>query len=355
MIPPFQNIHPQFRWNGQAYSSKELLFLANDYLVSDNEYNRSIGVFIKDWFNDSPTITLTTSGSTGIPKQIAIAKKAMVASALATGDFFNLQPDMTALLCLPANFIGGKMMIVRSWVLGLQLTIATPSQNPLIGIEATFDFCAMTPYQLQHSLGSLSQISILLVGGASVSETLCGKIQDAKARVFETYGMTETVSHIAVRHLNGKTSHPFFQSFPEVALSLDSRGCLVVHAPQISPTPVVTNDLVRLHGSSSFEWLGRLDSVVNSGGIKLIPEQIERALSSLFSQRFFVAGLPDAQYGQKLVLVVEGNTSEHSVASLKQKSSLPSIQLPKEVFLVTKFSETPSGKINRLAVLESLC
>ena len=355
MISSFHNIHSQFRWNGQKHAVDSLLTLANEYLLIDNKHRQSIGLFIKDWFDESPTITLKTSGSTGTPKAITIAKKSMVASAIATGDFFRLQPGMTALLCLPANYIGGKMMLVRAWLLGLELTEINPNQDPLSASEAVFDFCAMTPHQLSNSLKNLSQIKTLLVGGAPVSETLCKKIQASTARVYETYGMTETVSHIAVRLLNGQANNNFFQTLPNVILSEDSRGCLVVHASQISTAPIVTNDLVRLHSPTSFEWLGRVDRVVNSGGIKLIPEQIERALASLFTQRFFVAGLPDPQYGQKLVLVVEGNSAEQSITSLKQESSLPIIQLPKEVFVVAKFLETPSGKINRLAVLESLC
>lgn len=347
-------IHSDFRLNGKSFSYDEMLSLANDLSNKKSFYEQSIGNFIADWFSNSPLINLTTSGSTGSPKTVTISKKAMLASAQATGKYLELQSGMTALLCLPANFIGGKMMLVRAWLLGLQLTITKPSPNPLQNSSDVFDFCAMTPHQLGYSLSSLSRIKTLIVGGAPVSERLIQQIQSASTHVFETYGMTETVSHIALKKINGTQKNNCFQTLPNVTVSIDDRGCLVIDASTILPNPVTTNDLVRLHASNSFEWLGRVDRVVNSGGIKLIPEQIEKSLAYLFTQRFFVTGVPDNEYGEKLVLIVEGEASEYTVKELKESRLLPSLHLPKSIFIISKFQETQSGKIDRLATVDLL-
>lgn len=353
MTEAYQSIHPDFRFNGKSYSKDEMLCLADDFLNKTNPYEQSIGSFITDWFHDSPTISINTSGSTGSPKRLTIQKKAMLSSAYATGQYFQLQPGMTALLCLPANFVGGKMMLVRAWALGLQLSTTKPSQNPLQNHRKSFDFCAMTPHQLSNSIANLSLIKTLIVGGAPVPDSLLKKIQSCETQIFETYGMTETVSHIALKKLNGTDNDNCFKTLPEVTVSQDHRGCLVVHAPTIISESITTNDLIHLHTPKTFEWLGRSDRVINSGGIKLIPEQIEKALSPLFTQRFFVAGIPDSTYGEKLILIVEG-ASEHSIEELKKSSSLASLQLPKSIFTIPKFQETQSGKIDRLATLETL-
>ncbi len=281
----------------------------------------------------------------------------MVNSALATGDFFKLKPGDTALMCLSAEFIAGKMMLVRAMVLGLALDIVAPDTTPLEKTANTYDFCAMVPLQARNSLSQLFRIKILLLGGAPVSTELSKELIRYGSGIFETYGMTETITHIAVRKIAvqgtaGNSS--YFRTLPHVQIIRDQRGCLVIDAPGITEGSIVTNDLVELKGTRHFKWLGRYDNVINSGGVKLIPEQIEAKLSEQLQHRFFVAGVPDAEFGEKLVLFLEGeHDTKQILEDIRKGNSLRKYEIPKAAIPIPKFEETKSGKVDRKAILKS--
>jgi O-succinylbenzoic acid--CoA ligase len=285
-----------------------------------------------------------TSGSTGEPKTVIVKKQAMVNSAIATGDFFDLKPGNSALQCLPVKYVAGKMMLVRAMILGLDLEFVAPSSNPMRNNEIDFDFVAMVPLQAQNSIQELKKVKKLIIGGAAVNKTLEKQLLKLKTEVYETYGMTETITHIAARKLGEKA----FTVLPDVTVSYDDRNCLVIHAPKISDEVIITNDIVELVNENQFIFLGRIDNVINSGGIKLIPEQIENKLMSKIQQRFFIASKPDNELGEKLILVVEGDKVEfdHSIYE-----DLDKYEKPKEILFIPKFKETATGKIMRKETL----
>ncbi|MEJ2584834.1 MAG: AMP-binding protein, partial [Robiginitalea sp.] len=301
-----------FTLNGIKVTYQDLSEVAYSLVKEGDAYEQEIGDFLLDWVSDREEIRMQTSGSTGAPRDIFMPKNAMVHSALATGKYLQLDERTRALLCLPARSIAGKMMLVRALVLGWKLSLKPPDSNPLEGLSAPVDFAAMVPMQLQASLDKLDKIATILVGGAPLSASLLAGIPDEGVSIYESYGMTETASHIALRKLcrvpEGKapeTVLPPFHALPGVEVSTDDRGCLCIRASYLPENPVVTNDLVQLESDESFRWLGRVDHVVNSGGVKLIPEQLETKMSPLIPRPFFLTGMPDDTLGEKLVLLVE--------------------------------------------------
>lgn len=350
----WSNIHPDFRLNGVAVSKKTIIELSYSLIKEGEVFEKEIGDFLQQWVDNKDSIVVETSGSTGIPKSIKLKKEYMVNSAKATRDFFDLKPKDSALLCMSPNYIAGKMMLVRAMVLGLHLTAVAASSKPLGGLSKTFDFCAMVPMQLQNSLGEIEKIKTVIIGGAPMSNQLKEKVQDIQTQVFETYGMTETITHIALKNINNSSESEFY-ALPGVILSKDNRDCLVINAPKIADAPVVTNDIIELLSETKFNWLGRYDSIINSGGIKLIPEQIEEKIAGIIKQRFFVAGVPDEVLGQKMVLIIEGKIDSLKVLEkIKVLENIEKNQIPKEVYTVPYFVYTPNEKINRKATLQSL-
>ena len=348
----YKVIHPQFRLNGIAFSFDDLKEVGYCLIKEGLPFEIAIGNFLIDWVNDDAFVYVKTSGSTGSPKQIKLEKQHMVNSAMATGSFFNLKSGDSALLCLPTEFIAGKMMLVRAMVLGLKLDYVAPNSKPLENNSKVYDFSAMIPLQLENSITHIESIKKLIVGGAKMSSDLIGKVQDKSTAVFETYGMTETITHIAVKEIHNaqQIASETFKALPDVTFKTDQRNCLVIHAPSIATEKVVTNDLVNLISATEFEWLGRFDSIINSGGIKLIPEKIEAKLAAIIKERFFVAGIPDEKLGEKLVLVIEGKPRKIDFSSLE----LTPYEIPKEVFYATKFVETENNKIQRKKTLNLL-
>jgi len=347
-------VHPDFKLNKVHYTISDLKKVAYNYIKEEEPYEGLVGDFLLDWVKPTGTLEVKTSGSTGIPKKIKIKKEHMINSALATGKFFELPPGSTALMCLPANFIAGKMMLIRAMVVGWEIDLVPPSSNPLDRVFKTYDFCAMTPFQLDNSIGRLHLIKKLIVGGGAVSSQLQKMVQGLNTEVYETFGMTETVSHIAAKRLNPEKprSKPIpFTVFPDVSISTDERECLVIKAPGVSEDIIVTNDVVEIITYKKFLWKGRYDNVVNSGGIKLFPEEIEWKLNKIMDRRFFVTGLPDDALGEKLVLFVEADFSEELIEDLQKEieglDNLDKYEIPKKIYLIQKFEETPNGKIHR--------
>lgn len=356
MMPNYTNVHVKFKLNNISYNHEDLMEVAYSYVKEGYPYQQELGNFLLDWLDEKDYVTANTSGSTGKPKKIKIKKQAMVNSAIATGDFFNLQPGDKVLHCLPSNFIAGKMMIVRAIILGLELDMVQPAALPLIDYEKDYVFCAFTPMQLKNFAKYLKRINTAIVGGGQVSDAIIELIKDKKPVVYETYGMTETITHIAVKKLNNfidsdLATRTHFKTLPEITVSTDDRNCLVINAPYLSDNKIITNDIVKIHSETSFEWLGRYDNVINSGGIKLYPEEIEKKLRSLIKEQFFISSIPDDALGEKAVLVIENdkNSLDNSIFDCLDK-----YEKPKAVFTVSKFIETKSGKIQRKKTMELL-
>jgi len=347
--------HRKFKLQGKSFSEVE------DLLDFSETISTEVYSFLKEWFNNKTFIEVKTSGSTGTPKIIQLQKKHMVNSAKATGSFFNLYENTTALSCMSPNFIAGKMMLIRALTLGWQLDVVEATSTPLKNSNKEYDFSAMVPLQLNNSLQEIHKVKKLIVGGGVVSNELLTKIKNIKTGIFATYGMTETITHIAVKKLNNfdsdiltpvEKSH--YKTLPNISISIDSRGCLVVNAPSVSNNQIITNDLVELVSETEFKWLGRYDSIINSGGVKLIPEQIEEKLSEIINERFFVVGIPDAVLGERLILIIEGIENYVTLNKVKNLKTLTKFEMPKEIYWIKKFIETPTNKINRPKTLQLL-
>lgn len=313
--------------------------------------------FLDRWFDSKiDEIQVFTSGSTGNPKPIYLAKSAMIKSAQKTEKFFGYQEGSSALLCLPVNFIAGKMMLVRSLVSKLDLVITEPTGNPLLQINRKIDFLPMTPFQLQlvwkKSAEKLDLIKTILLGGATVSTSLLKTIQEIKTQVYHGFGMTETITHIAVRNLTAQEQE--YNSVDGVSFSVDDHSCLRIKADHLEES-IQTNDLVLLNSSNSFTWLGRKDNVINTGGIKLNPETLELKIDSLINQRYIFSAIPDSLLGQKLILLIE-TTDLVDKESLKKNLSslLTKYESPKTIYLLDRFIYTPSGKIDRNKTIDLL-
>ena len=342
-----QNVHNLFKLNGYHLNRNDLCRVAYSFIKEGEEFEKSVGDFILDWFDKKSYIEMNTSGTTGTPKSIRVDKQAMVNSAIASGDFFDLKPGDKALHCLPTKYIAGKMMFVRSFILGLDIDFVAPSSHPMLQNDIKYDFVAMVPLQAQNSLSALKNVKKMIIGGAKINKTLEKELCKLKTEVYETYGMTETITHIAAK----KIGEEAFSILPNIEISQDDRNCLVINALNISEEPIVTNDLVELVGENQFVFLGRIDNVINSGGIKLIPEKIEEKLSAKIDSRFFVTGKQDAVLGEKLVIVIEG---EKQILDEAIFDGLDKYEKPKEVFYVSKFSETESGKIKRKEIADRI-
>lgn len=349
-------IHHSFKLNGTNYSRTQLRKVAYSYIKEGLPFEERVGNFLLDWLNDDyKDIKVRTSGSTGEPKIVFIDKEKMINSALATGKHFKVMEETKALLCLPAKHIGGMMMLVRAMTLGWHLDIVKPVSNPLDDVYKTYDFCAMTPFQLDNSLNRLHLIKKLIVGGGRISENLKMVVQGIPTKIYETFGMTETVSHIAARKVNnkksGKAETSPFKALPKISVSADEHNRLIIKAPKLLDKPILTNDVVVIESYKKFYWKGRFDNVINSGGVKIHPEQVEKKLQKLITQRFFISSMPDDALGEKVILFVEMSFSEKTISDLAEAigklKGLSKYENPKKIYLVEKFEETPNGKINR--------
>lgn len=325
-------------------------------LTPQNEFQEEVLTFIQEWFSPSSTVKVQTSGSTGVPKIFEVEKEKMRQSARMTCDFLSLQKGDTALLCLPMAYISGKMMVVRALERGLKLKVETPTISPIKTNEGKIDFCAMTPLQVEHSLPQLPFIKKLIIGGAAVSEALIQKINQSYSAyqpsttscfVYETYGMSETLSHIALRQIY-PPKDLYFKTLEGVKISSDSRGCLCIDAPSLNSEHLITNDLVDINTPRSFKFLGRVDNIINTGGAKVIPELLEALVKKEISREVLFLGLPDEVFGEKLIMVVEGERTREIEVLIDNFKFEKSFYKPKEVFYIPEIPRTPNGKVSRL-------
>jgi O-succinylbenzoic acid--CoA ligase len=319
-----------------------------DLLSYTKNQDKTIYHFLKQWFDNQIFITVNTSGSTGKPKAIQLEKKAMIASALATGKYFDLTAKTSAFLCLSSNYIAGKMMLVRAIVLGWHLDILETNSSPLKKNSKQYDFGAMVPLQVHHSLENLKQIKKLIIGGGAVSSALLTKIYQLDTACYATYGMTETITHIAVKELVKNNS--YYTVLPDITIQKDIRNCLVIKAPLLVKEAIITNDLVEIINSNQFKWLGRYDSIINSGGIKIIPEQVEEKLAVIMAKRFFISSIPDKELGEKVILIIESNP--YAFDNELFKRVLTKYEVPKAIYFIPQFVVTDTKKIQRQKTLD---
>ncbi len=350
-----QLLHPSFKLNGKAFPTVEALTKQAAYLINKGtDEEVSIGKFISEWLNDTDVIRVKTSGSTGVPKNISLQKKHVFNSAEATVNYFNLKENSKALLCMPAAYIAGKMMLVRAMIAGWDLHTVLPAKSPLEKVTTNFDFSAMVPYQVFYSLKDLHKVKKLLIGGGAVTSDLEKQLQQCDTAVFASYGMTETISHIAVRSLNGKNKSEVFNALPHVSFSQTDSGCLQIHALKISEAIVVTNDVVELVSPTSFKFLGRIDNVINSGGLKIHPEVVEEKLSAFIDIPFFIASEEDEALGNRVILILESENPVALEAFTEAFKSLVAYEKPKAVYNTSQFVYTETAKIKRAEVLKTL-
>jgi len=333
-------VHNLFKLNGYHLTKEDLCRVAYSFIKEGEDFEQMVGDFLLDWFDDKSYIDMNTSGTTGVPKTIRIEKNAMVQSAISTGNFFGLEPGNRVLHCLPTKYVAGKMMFVRSFILGLDMDFVAPSSHPLENNDEKYDFSAMVPLQAKNSLSKLSNIKKVIIGGVKIHKSLEQELVKLPIEIYETYGMTETITHIAAK----KVGVEAFTTLPNVTVSINENQCLEILATNIGNEKIVTNDVVKLISDTQFVWLGRFDNVINSGGIKIMPEQIESKLSTLIPRRYFINGEPDTTLGEKVVLYVEGEIMkiEDTVFDVLNK-----YEKPKEIVFIPKFKETATGKIMR--------
>lgn len=332
--------------------------------VSLNDQEKNALQFCHQWLNGHQKFEFQTSGSTGTPKKIIFKRVQLEASARLTEQALQLQPGYSALICLDVNFIAGAMMMVRSLVTEMDMIIKTPSSNPLKDISDNLDFVALVPYQLvtvlDQSMSALSKLKTVIIGGAPLKEEVIDRLQDFSPAFYATYGMTETITHVALQKLNGPDRQNFFRLLPGIHASTDDRGCLILTASHLGRKPIVTNDLVMLLDERSFRWMGRYDQVINSGGIKVLAEKVERAVDSVLREfkiqkRFFITGLPDSKLGEQVALILEGDRLSHDKEqSIKTglTRELDPYEIPKIFLYVARFVETSTQKIDRAGTIK---
>jgi O-succinylbenzoic acid--CoA ligase len=318
------------RLNGTYYSPEDTRNVVTDDFP---EWQQDIFRFLHQWV-ENDAITVRTSGSTGEPKEIQLTRTIMRASAQLTGRFLQWQGGESALLALPARYIAGKMMLVRAMEWNLDLWACEPTS--VVDPDKPYHFTALTPMQAANSIINLHHFQQIILGGGVISPELENQFMGLPVTIYHTYGMTETASHVAMRKLGSAG----FRALPGVSFAVNSNECLVIQTPFLSE-PVVTNDLVHLLSDQAFEWKGRADNVINSGGIKIFPEELELKLSPLIRGNYFISSSPDSVLGQAVVLVME-------LDQQPDFSTIPPFERPKEI-VVRQFRYTPTGKIDRKA------
>ena len=309
-------------------------------------------LFLNEWFDASPIITVHTSGSTGVPKELVVRKDRMMQSARLTCEFLNLQAGDTALLCMNLRYIGAMMMVVRSLVAGLNLVVRPASGHPLSDVEVPLKFAAIVRLKVYNTVRvpaerkRLEHTDILIIGGGAVDDSLEAELKTIPIAAYSTYGMTETLSHIALRRLNGEAASKCYYPFPSVELSLSAENTLIVKAPLICDDVLQTNDIACLCSDGGFTIAGRKDNVINSGGIKIQAEEMENRLQPFIPVPFAVTAVPDPCLGQALTLLIAGKPDIKELEN-KLQAVLETYYRPKHIFITELIPQTENGKIDR--------
>ena len=319
--------------------------------------------FFSEWNNDSDRVLVHTSGSTGKPKPMMVEKKRMLNSARITCDFLGLKPGDSALLCMSLDYIAGKMVVVRSIERHLHLISVSPSGHPLKDIDlkdangkdvnGEITFAAMVPMQVYNTLQvpeereRLTHVRHLIIGGGAIDASLEKELRSLPGNIaiWSTYGMTETLSHIALRRLNGPEASDWYTPFESIQIRLSKENTLVIYAPEICEKELVTNDIAEINGQNQFRILGRKDNTINTGGVKVQIEQVEAALKEHLSVPFLITSAPDEKFGEIIVLLAEGQLPDDIEQTCTHQ--LPPYWRPKRFVPVFKLPLTETGKPDR--------
>lgn len=322
--------------------------------------------FLSEWNNGSDRVLVHTSGSTGKPKPMMVEKKRMLNSARITCDFLGLKPGDSALLCMSLDYIAGKMVVVRSIERHLHLISVSPSGHPLKDVNKEITFAAMVPMQVYNTLqvpeerAHLCRIRHLIIGGGAIDEALEQKLKalPGDIAIWSTYGMTETLSHIALRRINGAEASEWYQPFDSVRISQTDEGCLVIDAPQVCAEPLVTNDIVEIESyiynkveKLRFRIKGRKDNVICSGGIKIQIEEVETLLKPYLEKPFMIAKKKDGKFGEIAVLLTEDEEIQKVEATVRRLLSDHKYWIPREYLHVDQLPLTETGKPKRAILL----
>ena len=343
--------------------------------------------FLSEWNNDSDRVLVHTSGSTGKPKPMMVEKKRMLNSARITCDFLGLKPGDSALLCMSLDYIAGKMVVVRSIERHLHLISVSPSGHPLKDINEEITFAAMVPMQVYNTLQvpeereRLTHIRHLIIGGGAIDASLEKELQalPGNIAIWSTYGMTETLSHIALRRINGDEASEWYQPFDSVKISQTDEGCLVIDAPLVCAETLVTNDIVEIESyiynkvekhdkveknemmeKLRFRIKGRKDNVICSGGIKIQIEEVEALLKPHLEKPFMIAKKKDEKFGEIAVLLTEDEDLKKVEATIRRllsgksddsnkssESKSHKYWIPREYLHVEHLPLTETGKPKR--------
>ena len=346
---PF-NSYSGFLLNGKYYFVEDIL---NPELNTNelNENQVQTLAFAAELFENSDGITVQTSGSTGNPKNIEFSKSAVITSAEATNRFFNLSKNSLAVLPLPMKYIAGKMMVARAIVGEYNLIVLDPVSNPDLK-DLKSDFMPVTPFQMHNLIDTqpenLQNIGVYLIGGGEPDKLLIEKINKYGISAYASFGMTETLSHFALANLKGVEDRPEYIPLSGVEIEIDDDGSLLVNWPSLTSARLNTNDLAE-QTENGFRWLGRGDNLINSGGVKIIPERVERILQSFIQVPFFVSEIPHPTLGQELVVFAEAEIS----LDLNSINWDFKYQQPRKIVVMKSFSRTMSGKIKRRETVEN--
>lgn len=351
----------QLLLNNKIYSYNKII--SGEYSFSSSFEERTL-LFCQQWLNGQTKFEQKTSGSTGKPKLIKITRAQMVISAKQTIKALDLKANDVALVCVDPAYIAGKMMLVRAFEFRMQIVIIEPSSNPLTGVKKPFHFAAMVPMQFENVINNietrkkLANCKAIIIGGAAVSIPLATQIEKIKCPVFATYGMTETISHIALKRLSSP-QEDYYTTIGDVEIKTNSKEQLIIKGAITNNKELITNDRVQLISPTTFKWLGRIDNVINSGGIKIQLENVEISIGLLFNNLmidnpFFIAKKSDAYLGDLIVLYIESKIPLTSFnIPYELKKYLDKFSIPKEIIYVPNFSKTNSGKINKPHIIKN--
>ena len=320
--------------------------------MTQQEFLQDLEAFLQEWQNDEPTVWVHTSGSTGTPKPLQVEKERMRASARLTCSFLGLKEGDSALLCMPLQYIAGKMVVVRSLVAGLKLLPVAPCGHPLKDLTEIPTFAAMIPMQVYNTLqvpeerAKLIEIKHLIIGGGAIDDALGRELKTFPNHVWSTYGMTETLSHIALRKLNRAEASDWYTPFENVRIRLSEEGTLIIHAPNVCAEELTTNDIAEINDEGKFRILGRKDNTINSGGVKIQIEQVEATLKEYLDVPFQITARKDAKFGEIVVLLYNKVKEEADIRRICEEK-LPAYWVPKIYLPVKELPLTGTGKPDR--------
>jgi O-succinylbenzoic acid--CoA ligase len=347
--------------NNKEYQLTDL----ESFIRRNSKYSKLIK-FIQNWRIGKQTFNFHTSGSTGKPKEISITKNQITSSVLATKKALDLNQNDKVLICLNPEYIATTMMVARCLVLDLDMHIIEPSANPfeLLNDKVKIDFASFVPLQVETILNNkkanmLEGIRNILIGGAPLSANLINQLSAINTNTYQSYGMTETVSHIALMNLK---TDDCFNTIEGIEIQQDSRQCLSIKGAVTNDIWVQSNDVVELINSSKFRWLGRADNIINSGGVKIFPETLEALAIDILKQNnfhnsFFFYGQKSEKFGEIVGLIFEKCKPEKTILDSLNNSIIKRFSkyhIPKIISTVNGLSRTESGKIKRIETVESL-